>query len=439
MSSDKLSEFLLKELAAERAARIAEDAAVSVDVLSLTFGGPELVPVDAMRSIDLDVLLAGLKQLRDHADPVALAGVFDICADHAIDDGRFIEVGDSILDRLTIDPKRLRNELTTFAMTFVFATTYLAEHETLRKQPVFWRRIAAASHASLVTRILGPGEDDEISLLKWATGLKGKTFYLSVVNDAYVEPRWRPDWISPDFLAADIYGRLLGSVQRLGDSAPSSWSQKLSEAQSSMVANVPPMAHTFPGPLQGWSPAPTEMPAPDTPIGKMFEELAQSPTVNNFLQFLQLVYSYGFPNEARHSVLKAIQTLREEIASVPPDFAQAALDLAAFIAARNHDIELADNVAAVALERLVATQDVERLFPTVSVVLECAAAAKDRNEALATLARRLENIAFVVSPELLLEALDSFRILQSVNPDLAPYLARAIATARLGLPRTAVA
>jgi hypothetical protein len=89
--------------------------------------------------------------------------------------------------------------------------------------------------------------------LTWATHLKGKTFYLSIINDAYVEPRWRPDWISPDFLAADIYGRLLGSVQRLGDAAPPSWSKGLSDAQSSMVANVPPMAHTFPGLLQGGS------------------------------------------------------------------------------------------------------------------------------------------------------------------------------------------
>jgi hypothetical protein len=439
ISSDKLSDFLTQELAAERAVRIAEDPAVSVDVLSLTFAGPELVSIDAMRQIDPDVLLDALKRLPDHADPLALAGAFDICADHASADMRFIEVGDAIVDRLASDPKRLRDELTTFATAFVIATAHLAEHESLRKQPVFWRRLAAASHASLVTRILGRGADDEISLLTWATHLKGKAFYLSIINDAHVEPRWRPDWISPDFLAADIYGRLLGSVQRLGDAVPPSWSKGLSDAQLSMVANVPPMAHTFPGLLQGSSASLTEMPAAATPVGEMFEELAQKPTVENFLQFIQLVYAYGFPCEARDSVLGAIQSLRTEIATIPSEFAQAALDLAAFIAAQNRDVELADRVAAVAIERLVATQDVDRLLPTVSVILECAAASSDRKGALATLARRLEHLANVVSSELLSDALDSFRILQSINTDLAPLLARAIASARLGLPRTAVA
>jgi hypothetical protein len=72
-------------------------------------------------------------------------------------------------------------------------------------------------------------------------------------------------------------------------------------------------------------------------------------------------------------------------------------------------------------------------------ILECAAAGTDRKEMLALLARRLENLAFVVQPESLPQALDTFRILQSINEDLAPLLGRAIATARLGLPRIAAA
>jgi len=115
-------------------------------------------------------------------------------------------------------------------------------------------------------------------------------------------------------------------------------------------------------------------------------------------------------------------------------YAQAALDLAAFIAARNHDTELADTVAIVSIERLIATQDVDRLLPTTSVIVECAAAVADRKEALATLARRLENLAFVVPAESLPEALDIFRILQTINEDLSPLLGRAIATARVGIP-----
>jgi hypothetical protein len=112
---------------------------------------------------------------------------------------------------------------------------------------------------------------------------------------------------------------------------------------------------------------------------------------------------------------------------------------AGFIAARNRDVELAEAVVTVSIERLVASQDVDRILPTASTILECAAAGNDRKEAMATLARRLENLAFIASPESLAEALDILRIRQSINEDLGPLLARAVATARLGLPRTAAA
>jgi hypothetical protein len=436
-TSESLADFIAHELADERCARLGQDLNTFVDFVSLTFSGPELVPLETMRQVQSDPLLAALQRMPGYCDPFALAGAFDICVDRALSDARFKELGDTILKRLLNHPKRLRGELATFATTFVIAGAYLAKHEVLRKQPVFWRRLAAASHASLVSRILGGGRDDDRSLLTWAMGLSGKTFYLSVLNDAHDAPRWRPDWISPDFLAADLYGRLLGSCQRLGDAAPTSWRKKLEDSESSMVSEVPPMAHMFPAIAQGWKAPPIDMPPADTPIGEMFTELAQEPTVEKFLKFIQLTYTFGFPVEARESALLVVQLLRTELATTPVDCAQAALDLAAFIAARNHDRELADAVAVVALERLAATPNVDRLLPTATVILECAAADADRKEAFVVLARRLENLAFVAAPDALPEVLDILRILQSINENLAPLLGRGVATARLGLPTVA--
>jgi hypothetical protein len=166
----------------------------------------------------------------------------------------------------------------------------------------------------------------------------------------------------------------------------------------------------------------------------LYERLAQEPTVENFLPFIEVVYAFGFHPDARESILKVVQSLRREIATTRPDYAQAALDLAAFIAARTRDSELADVVAVVSVERLVATQDIDRLLPTVAVLLDCAAAVVDRKEALTTLAGRLENLAFVAPPASLPEALEIFRILQSLNKELAPLLGRAVATARIGIP-----
>ncbi|NOJ41055.1 hypothetical protein [Bradyrhizobium australiense] len=438
LTSELLVDFIQNELADERASRLAHPMD-AIDVISLTFGGPELVPLEVMRQFGADELLAALRHLLQFKDPFAMAGAFDICADRAASDVRFVNVGDEILDRLVGDRQRLHGELTTFAAAFVIASAYLAEHQVLQRQPAFWRRLAAASHAALVTRVLGGNSNEEASLLSWATRISGKTFYLSVLNDADVEPRWRPDWISPNFVAADIYGRLLASLQRLGDNGPESWRRKLEEAKDSIMSDVPAMAPNFPALTQGWRMPSSDPPPADTPLGELFSEFGEQPGVGKFLQFMQLTYTFGFPVQMRESVLKAVQALRSELATILPDHAQAALDLAAFIAARNRDTELAEAVAVLAIERLVRSRDVDRLLPTISALVECAAAFTDRKDALETLARRLENLAFVAPAALLPDVLDAFRILQSINEDLSPLLGRAIATARVGMPRVAVA
>jgi hypothetical protein len=210
-----------------------------------------------------------------------------------------VELGDEIIDKLLSEPTRLFEELTTFATAYIVASTYLAKHEELRQQPVFWRRLAAAAHAALATRILGPQDDP---LFDWAMGLVGKTFYLSALNDAHIEPRWKPDWITPSFLAADIYGRLLQAVQRLGEAAPPSWCKKIEDAKDAVNKDVPPYAHAFPSLLQGRRVNLSEMPLPDTRMGETFVEFAAKPTVESVLIFFNLSTLLAFrPKRAKPS------------------------------------------------------------------------------------------------------------------------------------------
>jgi hypothetical protein len=65
-------------------------------------------------------------------------------------------------------------------------------------------------------------------------------------------------------------------------------------------------------------------------------------------------------------------------------------------------------------------------------MLECAAANADHEQAMATLARRLENLGFVSPPSVLNELLQILGILREINEHLGKLLGRAIATARLG-------
>ncbi|QOZ44770.1 hypothetical protein XH89_15770 [Bradyrhizobium sp. CCBAU 53340] len=435
-ASQQLADFVSCELAAERSRRISQDPIAAIDTISLSFGSSEMVPFELMRTIHTDDLLSSLRALIELSDPVALTGAFELCADRAADDQRLIEMGSALLDRLLNDPARLLRELETFATAFVIATAHLAEHEDFRTKPVFWRRVVAAAHASLVARVLGSSPDDKSSLLNWAIRIRGKAYYLSIVHDAYTGARWRADWITPDHVAADLYGRLLGALQKMGDAVPEVWRDKIKSAERSILKDSLPLAQSFPSLLQGAAPS-AERPPIATDVGRMYAEFISEPTLEKFLYFIPIVYAFGFSADARNAVLSTIQMLRENLSTTPPEMAQAALGLAAMIAAQNRDVEIADTVTMVAVERVAFDQGVDVLLWTVTTLVECAAARTDRKEALAALARRLENLAFVAPTKFLEEAVDALRILQSLDRELAVWLGRAIATARLGLSSSA--
>lgn len=435
LSSGSCSDFVLNELAAARKAHMDGGGTRAIEAISLLFGSYELVPFALFKHIDAEAMLEALERLCESADPHALAGALEICAESSAADARFVDLGDRIIDALVGDPKRTLCQFATYAAAFIVSTSHLAKHENLRNQPVYWRRLVASAHASLVTRLLGAAEDEH-QIFDWAMRFRGKTFYISVMFDADTEPRWRPDWITPQFLAADLYGRLYNAVHRLGENAPASWRAKVEKAESEFrFEGLPPLARAYPSLLQGGRGQPTQLPPADTGIGEFFAEFASDPAVEKFLMFQQFAEAYGFPPAARQSVLAAIENLGQQLVTIEPVQVQEALLVGAHIAATNRDNELADEVARVALESAMSTVETGRFMIAAAILLKCAAATEDRSDAVTTLARRLESLANVAPAAAMLDAIDVFEILQSISKDLGPLLGRAMATAKLGAPR----
>jgi hypothetical protein len=435
ISSENLAEFIVTELTAERVARLALDPNVAIDLISITFSAPELVPIELFRTVDHDTMLQAVTRITSYIDPMALAGLFAVCADRVPKDARFVDAGTAILEKLLADPANLQQELTTFATAFVLATDFLARHQNLKREPVFWRRLVAAAHASLVTRVLGGSGAEDGSLFVWALNLCGKSYYFSVLNDAHIEPRWRPDWISASNVSADIYGRLAAAVRTLGDRAPANWVKAIDKARAWVDELAGPIAVAYPAVSEGGSAAPIVKAPSETPIGQLYSTFISSPTVENLLLLMPVVYAFGLDPDARDGALKAIQSLRLEAPAPSDQFHQAALDLGAFIAARSKDTELAEAVAMAALERFAATASRDNLMPTMAVLVECAAALADRSEALTILARRLENLSFIAPAEILPGVVDSLQTLRAIDESLGVRLGRALATARLGTRR----
>jgi hypothetical protein len=107
----------------------------------------------------------------------------------------------------------------------------------LQRRPVFWRRVAGTAHASLIVRVFGGNGIDPDGIISWAMRLFGDACYLSVVSDFAVEPQWRPEWIVPKILVADLFGRAFGAWSRLSqEAAPTSWKERIDKAHAWIVA-----------------------------------------------------------------------------------------------------------------------------------------------------------------------------------------------------------
>jgi len=153
-TSETLPDYLANELAIRQKALLLADPVAGLDMVSLSFGAPELVPLATLKQVEADDLVRAIEHLFEIGDPFAIAGAFAICAEWVQSDPRFAALGDKALECLFKDPERLLLQFATYGAAFVIATAYLSEHEVFQREAVFWRRVAAATHAAVVARTL---------------------------------------------------------------------------------------------------------------------------------------------------------------------------------------------------------------------------------------------------------------------------------------------
>jgi hypothetical protein len=444
--SATLSAYINNELQAERAAQLELSRARAFYPMSVTFPAPSLVPFSLLQRFDAEAVADMIEAVANVDDHFALVGAFEICADWVQRDSRLAGLGDRILDRLFGDMDRLAAACGMFAAVFVVATAHLAEHETLRRQPVYWRRLAAASHASLVVRICGTSGIKPDDIVAWAMRVSGETYFLSVVSDLAVEPQWNPEWIVPHFLLADVAGRALVAWRRLpGEVAPESWKTRLAVVQTWITDKKLGLLLTYPAVLEG-ARRPRQPTFAEFESGNfaaavsVYRDLADDPSVENLLVVSPLIEAFGFPREARADALKVLDLIRSKGGGEDERRSVIALSVLAHISLLTDDIALADGVAEACMERARSLSDPNRVFEIVARLVECSGVIADRDAARTTLARRLEVLALALpSSEVISGLISAIESLRRVQPLLAPLLGKALAAARLALPRSTAA
>jgi hypothetical protein len=440
-----LADYAAKELHETWQAGLETNPLRALYALAITFAAPELVPVALFEDLKPDTAATALESISKVEDPFSLVGAFEICANRGDEDQRFVVLGERVLDKLFDDMQRLTGACALFGAIFVISTAYFATHETLQRRPVYWRRLAAVAHASLVVRVCSGSGIDPDQMISWAMRLFGDAYFLSVVSDFVVEPQWRPEWILPKILVADVFGHVVAAWQRVPqDVAPRSWKERMEKAYSWIVEEKIAAFSQYPSVLQGTRrkhrPTLAEIQAGIPQVADAFRDLANDPSVNNLLSISPFIEAFGFPNEARGDIQRALSSIRVGAPDADDRSVVVALSVLAHIAILTDDDALADGISEVCLERARGIDSSAPLLEIVCRLIECAAVIKDRGEAARTLARRLEILAFIIPVSAAADGVVSaIETLKRIQPELAPLLGRALAAARLGSPRLAAA
>jgi hypothetical protein len=232
-------------------------------------------------------------------DQYNLVGAFELCALNVARDSRLVEIGDTLLDRLFSDTAHLLRRCAVFGAVFVLSTVRLATHALTRDRPVYWRRFAAATHAALICRAFGK-EGPSAEIFDWAIRMRQDYYILSVYGEMRDSPRWQPEWLEPQSLAADTYGRAMQVLQRIPEAElPPSWGDRLMET-TNWINELELMRRAYlPSLTQGERFV--EQPTMPDEIKAYFEEcfleLKADPTPNNLIRFANMVEVAGVPLE----------------------------------------------------------------------------------------------------------------------------------------------
>jgi len=246
------------------------------------------------------------------------------------------------------------------------------------------------------------------------------------------ESRWRPEWIQPNYLKADALGRIRHALVMSPEGArPKEWQRhldalqtRLSEADAFILSTLPAIGESarLLNPLA----------ADPGELKKYYAQFESESTEENLVTLAPLIYSYGCPEETVHALHLLMADMRGKLLKAEEKGFQLVTTVASHVATQYQDVSLADKISDLCLEAARSCANPNAVRECVLRIIEGAAADTDRDRAKRGMAKRVEAIAFSLPAEMLSELLLILRLLQSFDNELASYLGRAVAGARLG-------
>ncbi|MCB1483317.1 MAG: hypothetical protein KDJ17_00315, partial [Hyphomicrobiaceae bacterium] len=264
-TSTDLQSFIENEFRQARASILARNAVIGLRRMAYIALWRPLIPFELLAAISSKSLSAILAA----EDPFSLLFGFEVCAARAPSDPSFVDLGHAFLEKLFADSAAYDRRCEMFSAAALVAMTRMRCAAKASQAPVFWLRLTALAHAGVITDAASKNMDAN-GFLNWACRNFLPQYTWHGVVDRRAAPRWRPEWISPEHLVAELLGRAQGALHLLpATERPASWVSVIDDVAKRLLEAGRLVASIFPGPLDDFSDQPSA-------LGEMFQDVERS-------------------------------------------------------------------------------------------------------------------------------------------------------------------
>lgn len=421
-----LNAYIGSELAIARAEFYKRHSAHALRRMGFSALWESLNPFTLLRSIQV----ADAKLLLKAEDPYTLLFGFELCSTHFDCDPQFVDLGRSFLDKLLLDDKRSMARCTVFSAAALISTVMLRRVGEVDDTPLFWTRLAALAHAGVITDALAALPDSD-NFFSWASRNFYGTYTWYGTIDRRDSPRWKPDWIAPDQVYAELVGRALSTIHaHPSERRPVEWTAAVDAVVAKLQKDGTALQAFFPGPFDDYRDVLPE--ASNNELFRKIEEtLETADTLDAVPMLFALAYSTRCSDAVASHVLRVLSLPWHQSITADPEQQMVYLQLCAHLAASCRSVPIANAVINRCLTEVRRKEGGQDVMTLVGIMLEACAAMPKPEDHRRFLGTTLASACFAANDDENLSALESaMDLLGQRDRRLIPRLAKARAIVR---------
>jgi len=293
------------------------------------------------------------------ADAIARTAALELAVKRPRDRAKIGDTVRALAERFTGNGAKERcDPFKLLSAAFIMVDGELGKAKTLASKPPFWRRLAALSHAALITRCVLSTGGDPAKFIRWMGSVRSEEYIAQGYVDLRREPRWLADFAMPGQLKDELGGRVLVAAAREGKSIDKLGLRDIlmGDAPRSLKKHLNLFSIQLPGPLEGNVDFMTAL-APDLLV-KMRAGLGDpAPSVSSFILVANAALLFQLPQDVPALAADAIRRAQYRLdAGGKPEQLQCCLVGLATVAAIYRNQRLAD-------ELFILVRSYRRLLP----------------------------------------------------------------------------